>query len=738
MVVDGQDSGSAEPTAVRHDFSTDVKFLATSASGVFAGVDQTRALMLTREYLLDFFHAGSEVPHTYDYLLHSFGRPSPLSPKSFAETGGLGSRYSAVQDQRTATIDRDWAFDLVLDEETTRKREQAEAKAASERKQPVAKTNFGDEWYRHTAAVRVTMAGEPGTNITYGVGPDGLTLLAARRSDVTDSLFVATHEPFVGGDQPRVNGVSQLTRTRQATVARVEASDFTDYGAVGLGPQREARIHVLENQADPKTLFAFKDYGYIRVHADGHVTARGGWVSFSIPYARGPLTLNGNEVQARLDGGYLVYGSSPRQPDPNFREAPPSPLDITLSPDVVRMLPRDHRTVVFQITNLLSAPVSGHFDFDLPEGLRAEPNAPTFGPIADNGSEQIAVTLHSDDPAAGLHIIPYRITYELGGHETPTLTRPRSLKVTIGPVLELVYPGNARPAVYQIYGQRYTAKADMFAGLFRYLADDDGNVRLDGDPLFTFSDGVKPLLFEGTEQAFTWPVESPAQLTAHAYDRCRWQALFFADRIMVRMDRDWTQFERAYFTVPGKWISPSGSPHWRTVLTSDGPLDKAPASGSALTVKAAELSFPGANSNICFDFIPAQRVTFNGTELKFSIGSLTNDQWTIGFCAPGTLDSWRWKPHDVTNPGMPEVIGDENRIGLTGEGRAAFIKSAIDACNKSRNSGPPTYCSCYANAMADSVSIKELKETATPGNREAAIIALRPKIDAAAKRCLTN
>ena len=87
---------------------------------------------------------------------------------------------------------------------------------------------------------------------------------------------------------------------------------------------------------------------------------------------------------------------------------------------------------------------------------------------------------------------------------------------------------------------------------------------------------------------------------------------------------------------------------------------------------------------------------------------------------------------------MPEVIGDENRIGLTGEGRAAFIKSAIDACNKSRNSGPPTNCSCYANAMADSVSIKGLKETATPGNREAAIIALRPKIDAAAKRCLTN
>ena len=183
----------------------------------------------------------------------------------------------------------------------------------------------------------------------------------------------------------------------------------------------------------------------------------------------------------------------------------------------------------------------------------------------------------------------------------------------------------------------------MFAGLFRYLADDDGNVRLDGDPLFTFSDGKKELLFDGTEQAFTWPVETPAQLTAHAYDLCRWQALFFADRIMVRMDPDWTRFERTYFTVPGKWISSSGSPHWKTLLTPDGPLAEPPAAGSALTLKAAELDFPGASWNMCFDFLPAQQVKFSGTELKFSIGSLTNDQWTVGFCQPGTLDKWRWK-----------------------------------------------------------------------------------------------
>ena len=50
---------------------------------------------------------------------------------------------------------------------------------------------------------------------------------------------------------------------------------------------------------------------------------------------------------------------------------------------------------------------------------------------------------------------------------------------------------------------------------------------------------------------------------------------------------------------------------------------------------------------------------------------------------------------------------DENRIGLTGEARGAFIKSAIEECNRR---SAPINCSCYANAMADSLSIKELKE----------------------------
>jgi hypothetical protein len=93
------------------------------------------------------------------------------------------------------------------------------------------------------------------------------------------------------------------------------------------------------------------------------------------------------------------------------------------------------------------------------------------------------------------------------------------------------------------------------------------------------------------------------------------------------------------------------------------------------------------------------------------------------------------EPQAPTNPGAPEGAEDENRVGLTGE--KPCFKNTLDECNR-RSPGSPISCICYANAMADDVSIKELKEITAPANREAGMTALRPKIEAAAKRCQTN
>jgi hypothetical protein len=117
------------------------------------------------------------------------------------------------------------------------------------------------------------------------------------------------------------------------------------------------------------------------------------------------------------------------------------------------------------------------------------------------------------------------------------------------------------------------------------------------------------------------------------------------------------------------------------------------------------------------------------------------------------------EPQAPTNPGTSEGAEDENRVGLTGEARATFIGNTVDECTK-RSPGSPAetnmpdspryggglsasesrsiFCLCYANIIADNVSIKELKEISVPVNREAAMSALGPKLEAAAKDCRTN
>ncbi len=186
----------------------------------------------------------------------------------------------------------------------------------------------------------------------------------------------------------------------------------------------------------------------------------------------------------------------------------------------------------------------------------------------------------------------------------------------------------------------------MFAGLFTYLADDDDTVRLAGTPLFTISDGAEKLLYEDTENGTTWPQESPAGLQASAAgERIRWQAVFFGDRIMIRMEPGWTRIARPSFTIPGRWVSPKGAPRWRSILKAAGPPTGLASSGTLQAkVSAAELAFPGGDWDLCFEFSPAQEVAFDGAAMNFSLGSSDNENWTVGFCRPGALQGWRW-PH---------------------------------------------------------------------------------------------
>ena len=79
LIVDERDTRDAELTALRHQFSPEVKFLASSADGVFEGNLETRALFLTKEYLLDVFYAPAPCrTHTIMCCI-ALGKPSRKS-----------------------------------------------------------------------------------------------------------------------------------------------------------------------------------------------------------------------------------------------------------------------------------------------------------------------------------------------------------------------------------------------------------------------------------------------------------------------------------------------------------------------------------------------------------------------------------------------------------------------------------------------------------------------------------
>ena len=502
------------------------------------------------------------------------------------------------------------------------------------------------------------MAGEPQTLVVHGVWGnelaklvseqhkgaklDQLATVVARRINRT-ALFTACHEPYQGDDQPRVTRVVTLARTKDSAVIRIDAADFTDYAAVSFGAQAAGAEHKLVLSSEgPPLFFSFKDYGYARITNNGSVTLRGDWTGLRLPGVSGAVLSNGRAGTASAGEGILVFGEPPATlDDRSEKPLPEVPMPVKISPSVVRLSNRDRRLVTFTLDNTLDKPASGSLQFDLPSGLRVEPAKPIFGPVPPGASASVGAMLVSNEPLAGQQTVPYRITYRVGDGGNDVRTAALPLTVVTGPTLQQVYE-HPRP-YYLIRSPAYTARADMANGLHIFLADDDDVVRLIDSPLFTLSDDRTEVLSERTGLAFTWPIGSPANLTATiSQDRARWQAIYLPDRILIRMDRGWTQFEKSYFAVPGKWSWRQAPPRWkRIVALSDSGKEMDTQPEIKVNVVAAELEFPGEKWNLAFKFEPAQEVAFNGTELRFAIGSWTNDSWQVGFCRPGELETWR-------------------------------------------------------------------------------------------------
>ncbi len=177
----------------RHDFNADAKFLAVASREIYADVAQTRALLLTGDYLLDLFWADSPRERTYDWFVHALGRLGLPPPHGFQPSRDLLRPYHWVDRERKWETSRTWSADFVqLTGGVLRGMGQ-----------------YGDEWFNAKVGVRMTMLGEPGTAAYVGEGPfnpvpnlreygnpEGTLPLAMARRKARSTCFTALHEPF--------------------------------------------------------------------------------------------------------------------------------------------------------------------------------------------------------------------------------------------------------------------------------------------------------------------------------------------------------------------------------------------------------------------------------------------------------------------------------------------------------------------------------------------------------------
>ena len=310
LIVDRTSTANAEHT-IRHDFKSEIKFLATTAN-CYPGVDQTRVLALTREYLLDLFWADSEIPHTYDWALHAIGRLSLETPTLYSESADLKKDYWWIENEKSRRTGLLWRADFL-------------------QTNGLAIRGMGrhtDDWFAHGTGIRVTMIDEPETAVYGADGPTGgppadtvsnpegnLPLLLARRI-ARQTVFAAVHEPHKQ-QGPEISEVLKFSETRHAYAVEVRTKNYRDHLAVAFGNQKDLPVHKLRGIQDPAEALIFRNYGYLREVAGSDasqtcLTGRGDWIGFklrcpNLPSAGG-LIINGQKVFYTKVGDYIEYG----------------------------------------------------------------------------------------------------------------------------------------------------------------------------------------------------------------------------------------------------------------------------------------------------------------------------------------------------------------------------------------------------------------------------------------------
>ena len=296
---------------------------------VWPGVDMTRALFLTRQYLCDFHRLASSRPRRYEWHVHALGRFQ--SDPAWKPTDELTGRLYDANNRAIARLlndpverDRYQLKDVVrLDAGD----QPWNATVLQTCALPDAGAGvLGKAWYDRRIGVRVHMLGEPGTLAYAGRSPvsrtqggreqnkgerselpnevGGTTVLVSRTTPAT--VFAVLHEPFKGG-RPVIESFRRIQQKAEGIAVAVQ-------GRAGSPINDRILLRFGDGYEQPLTLagdgesFTFADRAYVRISPD-RVDVSGDLRAMTITVSGKPgLFVNGQRQEARYGEGRLVLG----------------------------------------------------------------------------------------------------------------------------------------------------------------------------------------------------------------------------------------------------------------------------------------------------------------------------------------------------------------------------------------------------------------------------------------------
>ncbi|MFP4434770.1 MAG: hypothetical protein ACOCVI_03820 [Planctomycetota bacterium] len=301
--VDQQQPAFTRETTVRKHFGKQTKFLAAHSTKVYEGVDLTRALLLTREYLLDATRLASEKKHTYDWLVHALGEaryPGADGRKSWPRTK-TPKRFNEFDEARSSLMDKDtWRLQAVqvcvLDDP--------------------GKVKLPKGWYDRKVGVNLTMLGGEATSVfTFRtprpvrrnrdaegnrryrkIDPEvgGVSIAVTRHEKNT--VFTALHEPFEKG-KGRGLKVRRLgdASDKRVTAVAITGDGVDDRAMVAFGDDAK-KVRTVGSKGES---FTFAGWAWIRLNRKAGTLAIEGdlkAMTLKVPGGAETVRLNGREL----------------------------------------------------------------------------------------------------------------------------------------------------------------------------------------------------------------------------------------------------------------------------------------------------------------------------------------------------------------------------------------------------------------------------------------------------------